>query len=390
MRILHIIPTYVPAWRHGGPVYSTHGLARAQARAGHEVHVFTTTVNGDEELDVPRGQPVDVDGVLVTYFPIALSRRLYVSPTMGRALAGSLPGFDVAHLHSLFLWPPAAAGHFARKGGVPYFVAPRGMLVPELVTRQGRLRKRLWLAVIDRRNLEAAAGLHVTSELEAAEARRFGFRLPPLHVVPNGLDAEVFGRDPETPPSPRLEALFAERPFFLFLGRLSWKKGLERLIAALPAVPAARLAVAGNDEEGLLPRLQQLARELGVAEGVRFLGAVEGAEKVWLLRRALALVLPSLSENFGNVVLEAWAAGRPAVVTPEVGLAAEVEEAGAGLVAPGDPEGLAAALTTLLADPRAAEEMGRRGAVRVRERYGWDAIAGQVEAMYRGALGGGG
>ncbi|HEX4956221.1 MAG TPA: glycosyltransferase [Thermoanaerobaculia bacterium] len=384
MRILHVIPTYVPAWRHGGPVYSTHGLARAQARAGHEVHVLTTTVNGNGDLDVPRGRAVEVDGVSVTYFPTALSRRLYVSPGMGRALAASIDRFDVAHLHSLFLWPPAAAGHFARKAGVPYFVAPRGMLVRELVARQGRLRKRLWLALIDRRNLEGAAGIHVTSELEAAEARRFGFRLPPVQVIPNGLDAEVFARDPETPPPPRLAALFAAGPFFLFLGRISWKKGLERLIAALPGVPAARLAVAGNDEEGLLPRLAQQARELGVAERVAFLGAVEGDEKAWLLRRCAALVLPSLSENFGNVVLEAWAAGRPAVVTPEVGLAAEVTAAGAGLVAPGDPESLGAALTTLLADPGATDEMGSRGATRVRERYGWDAIAARVEGMYRG------
>jgi glycosyltransferase involved in cell wall biosynthesis len=99
-------------------------------------------------------------------------------------------------------------------------------------------------------------------------------------------------------------------------------------------------------------------------------------------------VLPSISENFGNVVLEALAAGTPVVVTPEVGLAADVEAAGAGIVTPSDPPRLAAALRELLRDPARREEMGRRGRALVEERFTWPRVAEEMEAAYRGVIGG--
>jgi glycogen synthase len=68
MRILNIIPTYLPAVRYGGPAVSVHGLCRALADRGHDVHVFTTSVDGPNDLAVPVGVPLERDGVKVTYF----------------------------------------------------------------------------------------------------------------------------------------------------------------------------------------------------------------------------------------------------------------------------------------------------------------------------------
>jgi glycogen synthase len=147
----------------------------------------------------------------------------------------------------------------------------------------------------------------------------------------------------------------------------------------MKAVPGAVLAIAGNDEEGLRPSLERLAGDGNVV----FLGPVHGPDKAALLHRTAALVLPSRSENFGNVVLEAWAAGRPAVVTPEVGLAETVRETEAGIVA----EDLGAALREVLADPDRREEMGRRGAEAVRERFGWGEVARRMEGIYHQVMG---
>jgi D-inositol-3-phosphate glycosyltransferase len=72
------------------------------------------------------------------------------------------------------------------------------------------------------------------------------------------------------------------------------------------------------------------------------------------------------------------------VVTPEVGLAVDVERAEAGIVTPNDPPALAAALRALLADPARAEEMGRRGRALVEARFTWDCVAAQMEAAYAG------
>jgi glycosyltransferase involved in cell wall biosynthesis len=148
-------------------------------------------------------------------------------------------------------------------------------------------------------------------------------------------------------------------------------------------VPGAVLVVAGNDDEQYRPELERLARECGVADRVLFPGEVSGHDKSALLHRAAALVLPSYSENFGNSVLEAMAVGRPVVVTPEVGLASVVRREGAGLVCAGDPSALGDTLRGLLADPAAADAMGRRGAEAARRVFGWATIAAEMEAVYR-------
>ena len=69
LKLLHVVPTYLPATRYGGPIYSVHGLCKALAVRGHEVHVFTTNVDGPGDSAVPLGRPVDLDGVKVWYFP---------------------------------------------------------------------------------------------------------------------------------------------------------------------------------------------------------------------------------------------------------------------------------------------------------------------------------
>jgi len=389
MRLLHVVPTYVPAWRHGGPVAAVHGLCKAQAARGNQVTVFTTDVHGAGTLDVPRAAPVAVDGVTVWYFPVTAPRRLYRSPAMAAALApgGRLQGvaaFDLVHLHSVFLWPTAAAARAAQRAGVPYLLAPRGMLVSDLLRRRGRLRKRLWIRLVERRTLLHAAGLHATSELEAAELAGLGLALPPVHVVPNGVELEP--PRPDAPLSPAVRAALARPGLLLFLGRVSWKKGLDRLVQALAQAPEVTLAIAGNDEEGYLATVDRLAAQAGVAARVLRLGPVHGADKAALLHGAAALALPSYSENFGNVVLEAMAAGLPVVVTPEVGLAATVAEAGAGVVTSGEPAELGAALRRLLADPAARAAMGRRGAAAAAQQFSWQGIAGRMELVYDAIL----
>jgi glycosyltransferase involved in cell wall biosynthesis len=378
VKVLHVVPTYAPAWKHGGPIRAVHGLCKALVARGHEVNVFTTDVDTGGTVDA-AGEAVMLDGVAVCYFPVRW-RRLYDSPAMARALRKRIGSFDVVHLHSVFLRPTTLAARAAERAGVPYLVAPRGMLVPDLLRRRGRLRKALWLRLVERRNLARAAGLHATTTLEAEEAGRLGLPLPRIFVVPNGIEPEPYR--PGDPVSPPVQALLGGAPFLLFLGRLSWKKGLDRLITALARVPGAVLAVAGNDEEGLRPRLAALAEEQGVAGRVTFLGEVGGNDKAALLHRAAALVLSSYSENFGNSVLEAMAAGRPVVVTPEVGLAEVVRETGAGVVADGDPARLAEALRTLLADPAQAAAMGQRGAEAAEKRFGWGTVAAEMEAVY--------
>jgi len=125
MRILHVVPSYLPATRYGGPIYSVHGLCRALAGLGHEVHVVTTNVDGSGDSVVPLGDAITLDGVKVWYFHSRVLRRIYYSPEMMRHLKKQMPSFDLVHLHSVFLWPTWATARVARSAGVPYVLSPR-------------------------------------------------------------------------------------------------------------------------------------------------------------------------------------------------------------------------------------------------------------------------
>lgn len=373
MKLLHVVPSYLPAVRYGGPIVSVHQLCAALVRAGHQVDVVTTNVDGAGDSAVTLGARVDIDGVGVYYFPSHWLRRLYYAPAMRCWLQKHGVGYDLMHLHSVFLWPTLVAARIASAGGVAYVVSPRGMLVRELVHARSRWLKTAWIALFERRTLVEAAAIHLTSSVEAEAFADFGLvTRARLVVIPNGVDLAAV--TPVDAPRPA--------PYVLVLGRISWKKRIERAIDAVAQVPGLKLVVAGGDDEGILPQLRKQAQMLGIAERVEFVGTVEGDQKQAWLRGALALLMVSYTENYGNVVLEAMAQSTPAIVLPQIGAADAVRAAAAGWVIDDNPAALVACLRELLADPLQAQTRGARGAAYVRRELSWDAIARTMAELY--------
>ena len=383
MRLLHVVSSYLPAVRYGGTIVSVHGLCRSLVERGHDVHVYTTSVDGARDSEVAHGEPVLMDGVKVWYFRSSQLRRLYWAPALKQALAAHVADFDLVHTHAIFLWPLWAAARAAERARVPYVVSPRGMLERDLIDNKNPLLKGLWIAAIERRNFERASAIHVTSDREAQEAAAFGLKLPLVREIPNGFTLDVMDGQRV---SPKIEAIVSGEPYALFLGRINWKKGLDRLIGALSRVPKMRLVVAGNDEENYRAVLDPIAARLGVSSRIIFTGTVQGADKSALLSHARFLALPSYSENFGNVVIEAMAAGCPVIVSTDVGLAREVQATGSGLVVDGEADTLSAAMSTLFGNAVLRQEMGERGRVAAQERYSWPVVAAQMEDLYSSLL----
>ncbi len=381
LRILQVVPNYYPAVRYGGPIRSVHGLAAALARRGHDIHVYTTSLDGPAELDVPLDRPVDLDGVKVHYFRVPALRRLFWSPGLSRRLRQSVGGFDAVHVHAVYVFPPLAAARAAARCHVPYVLAPRGMLIREAINRKSRWIKTAWINCFERKSLERAAAIHVTAEMEATELGWLGLPMRHVACIPNGVQ---FPRDDQPLPV----GPYSDLPprFVLFLSRINWKKGLDRLIAAWRFVPDTVLVIAGNDEEGYQAKLLQQVRELGLSDRVIFLGPVEDAHKWALFNRAQLFVLPSYSENFGNVVAEAMSMGCPVAVTPEVGIADLVESVGAGIVADGEPGKFSSAIRAILSRPADLRAMGQRGRRAARDRLSWDAVAAETETLYRAII----
>jgi glycosyltransferase involved in cell wall biosynthesis len=380
MNILHVVPSYFPAVRYGGPIYSVHGLAAGQASLGHQVAVFTTNADGAGVSAVPIGTPLMLDSVAVTYFGTAAPRRLYRSPAMGRALRAEAARFDVIHLHSVFLWPTLAAARIAHRAGTPYILSPRGMLVPSLIRAKSRLLKTGWLTLFERRTIARAAALHFTAEREAEDFA--ALRLHATHeiVIPNGVEEP---RGDATSVAPDIAHASAVPGYALYLGRLNWKKNLRALIDALAFAPATRLVIAGTDDENHAALLTAAITAANAADRITLIDRnVTGADKEALFAHAGLFVLPSLNENFGNTVLEAMIRALPVVVSTGAGVADVVREAECGLLAAPTPSALGAAIAALAADPQIAAAMAIRGQRAARDHFGWPAIAARMIEAY--------
>lgn len=390
MNILHVVPTYFPAVRYGGPIWSVHGLAAAQAALGHGVRVFTTNVDGNGVSDVPLDRSVAMDGVEVRYFPVGMPRRLYRSPAMAAAIGQAASDADIVHLHSVFLWPTMAAARAALRAKRPYVLSPRGMLVDDLIRARSAIIKRLWIALIERRTIREAAALHMTARREIDDFFALGLTARRIIDLPNGVDLPP-ATLPTAPPSADIAQAVAGGRYLLYFGRINWKKNLPALITAMARVPDLRLIIAGNDEEGDAAGLHAIAAGVGLGDRFSLIArSIDGADKEHLFATASIFALPSLNENFGNTVLEAMVRGVPVVVSDGAGVADVVREAGAGIVSAPDEAALAAAITTLAALPSGGlAAMGAAGRDRARAAYGWEGIARRMIDAYAGLSPGG-
>lgn len=383
MRILHVIANLAP--RYGGPAKACVEMARAVARLGHDVKIYTTNQDGPGELAVPLGRPLIQDGVEIRYYPIQPPRFWGTSWPMARALAGGIREADLVHIHSLYLFHDLIAGHYCRSYGVPYLVRPHGTLDPYLYRRH-RWRKYVMEAAFENRNIRRAAALHFTSEEEERLARPHIGDAPGV-VVPLGVDLREFQ---DLPAPGRFRERFPEighKEIILFLGRINFKKGLDLLVQALGRVVRKRrdvhLVVAGPDDDGWGARVKGWLRQEGIADCATFTGMLLGEEKLAALRDARMFVLPSYSENFGIAVIEAMACGLPVVISDRVNIWREVEAAGAGLVTPCEAGQTATAMLELLDNPELAGRLGQNGIKLVREQFQWTTIAITLEKTYK-------
>ncbi len=380
MKILHIVPTYIPAYRYGGPIYSVHGLCKALVKLGHEVHVYTTNVNGDQDSAVPIGEAVDVEGVKVWYFPSHFLRRIYYSPQLEKHLRKTIQGFDLIHLHSVFLRPTLVGARYAQKYQIPYFLTPRGMLVKDLINRKSTLIKNFWIQLFEKRTIAQASAIHLTSQAELSALKDFNFVLPPCVVIANGVDM------PQTPATATIDPFpppHSDWKMILFLSRINWKKGLDRLIPAMQFIDNAYLRIVGNDEENYLPTLHALTKQYQVEDKVFFHNAIYGETKSKLYQAADIFVLPSYSENFGNVILEALSYGCPVITTPEVGLANFIQEYDLGIVVDGSVQSIASSIQFLLEKTEKRLSIQARSPQIVDAHFSWQKIGEDMIRFYQ-------
>lgn len=386
MRILHVIASLAP--RYGGPSQACLELCRELAGRGECVALYTTNIDGREQLQVPLEEPVWKDGVEIRYFPVQTPRYYKFSLPLARALRAAIPTYDIVHIHSLYLFPSTVTAAYCRQFGVPYLVRPHGTLDPYLLRRH-RGRKWLYEQLFEWRNLNQAAAIHFTSAEEQELTQPLGLRAPGV-VVANG----IYCRDYQVlPPPGTFRARWPEtqgKQILLFLGRLHFKKGLDLLVQAFGQIGRKRsdvhLVLAGPDDDGYGTQVRRWLEAEGVLEKATFTGMLQGREKLAAFRDAALFVLPSYTENFGIAVVEAMASGLPVVISNKVNIWREVMTAKAGFVTKCDVREISDTLGTLLDNLLVGKEMGQRGRQLVSQQFSWETVGAQMGEIYRGLL----
>jgi len=240
--------------------------------------------------------------------------------------------------------------------------------------------------VVDRALYALATGVIATSD---AVARRFCRAAAKVRLVPNGIDLTRF--TPRAPSAALRAALGVppSSPLVLSIGRFVPEKGHRHLLEAAARVertkPDAHWVLVGAGE--LEARLRRQARGLGLESRVHFAGWREDVPDV--LAVSDVFVLPSESEGFGRVVVEAMAMAHPVVATAVGGVPEVIRDGETGiLVPPSDPAALADAVRSLLDDPARASRLGAAGRERAESRFSLTAHIDGIERVYTEVLGG--
>jgi len=366
---------------------SVHYLNKWLVKRGIDVTVYTTDINGKKTLDVPYGTPVDIDGVKVLYFPHSWPRSWENSKELYTALERDLPKAGLLHITSVFLSASKKGVALAKKYNKPCIISPRGSLMKEPLTQKSAFKKKLYIALIEKKNLAGADMIHFTVEKEKEEYIEAGLPIKKSVIIPNSLDREDFDRAVPSGYFRQKHGIDEQAKVILHLARISWKKGFDTLIPAFAKVveahPDALLVIAGGDDEGYKKEVERMIERHGIQDKVKFTGMILSEEKIGALQDADVFSLPSYSENFGMAVVEAMYFKLPVVITGDVGIAGKIKNAGAGIVIKKDVGELARALNIYIENPQKGKEDGARGTALVKDIYAMDAVADEFIKIYR-------
>ena len=369
-------------------------ISAALARNGAEVTIATRQDGPLSEATEKAAQ----SGVRIVAFRPSFPQRVYFSWQMLFGLGRLVREADVVYVNGQWTFPVWWAAWRALRSRRMLVMCPSGSLNPVQLAHSARL-KRL-ASHFDFPLLRHADAVHVTSEEERGwtlmvpgmESRadrifvvRHGVDVPETIQPFNSSTSEPFNCGPLRPRT------------LLYLGRLHPMKGLDLLLEALwihkgvlgsaetanaSGIRDARLILCGPDEDGTRATLEMQVAELGLTDSVAFYEPVHGDAKWRLIESADCVVLPSRSENFGLVVAEALACGKPAIAThgsPWQVLENTPGEGRLGWWVETSSAGLATAIGALCAcSDEDLDDMGCHGRIYAWRELSWDKAASAI------------
>lgn len=373
----------------GGIANHVTEIAAALQRRGHEVHVFARKKEGQEEVAVH-------DGVLYHKVPIDINPDFVTEMyNMGRSLVWHMAKwqsdhgmrFDIIHSHDWMCTPAMVSAKNDHNQVVVMTVHSTEYGRSGNSHHGGNASHRI-------RRLEDE-GLYVADRVISVSGPlctevRSIYNVPEwkLRTISNGIRCNKFDLPVNVEEVRHRYRIGPMDPILLFVGRLSWQKGPDLLLESIPFVLRHRSDVKfvfvgdGHMRWDLDRRMHQL----GVSHAVRFLGGVTGDELHRIFRSSDAVCVPSRNEPFGIVILEAWAARKPVIVTPNGGPRDIVTHGQNGFHVFDNPGSIAWGVCEMFNNFERAHGMGNSGRHLAESVYNWDTLAEHTEWVYHEAL----
>ncbi len=375
MNILHIYKDYYPVL--GGIENHVRVLAEAGVARGHDVTVLVTSRDRHTQREELNGVKLIKTSRWINISSAPISPAMFLE---ARKLARTA---DIIHLHF-----PYPLGEMARLFS--------GSRAKTIITYHSDIVRQKMLRVVYQpflwRVLRQADRIIATSRRYCDTSPYLSRFKSKCSIIPLGTDVAQFTRlKLETVADLRSSLLLygctaPQSPQFILLsvGRLRYYKGLDDLICALPQIPNAKYVIVGDGP--MYDAWQQLARSVGVADRVLFVGEVSDAELPYYYTACDLFVLPAnaRAEAFGTVIVEALAAGKP-VISTEVGTGTSwvnVHGQTGLVVPPHDPPALASAINQLLGDDQRRQQLGRAAQARAYEEFTVERMIDRVYAEY--------
>jgi len=359
-------------------------VAAALERKGHEVHVFTRMANGQQHYE-------RIDGVHYHRCPFRLDSNFIEEVNdMCRSFVHHVfqtedymgNHFDIVHAHD---WLAANAMIWIKQGR-----GRKGILTIHS-TEYGRCGNNFYDGRSAQvRDIERAGTYWADRVMTVSNGLRnevmWMYEVPwwKVSVVYNGVNLHNFDGWLDPFEVKRQYHIGPMDPTVLFVGRMVFQKGPDLLVEAIPYVlrfyPNARFIFAGDGE--MRSQVEWRAHHLGVAHATRFVVHKTGWELSNLYKACDVVCVPSRNEPFGIVILEAWSAGKPVVVSKNGGPDEFVWHEVNGLKIFPTPESIAWGLGTLFTNFEWARWMGANGRKAVETTFTWDGVADHVLNVY--------
>jgi glycosyltransferase involved in cell wall biosynthesis len=355
-------------------------LAETLVTKGHEVHIFTRIgdkseydeINGVHYQRCRHDQPGGVVMQIDRMCDAMVDRFDAVQKLFGR--------FDVIHGHD---WHPVLALNRIKKShGLPSVLTYHSTEWGRNGNKFGNwwefheISHREWLG-----GTESAAVI-VTSENLKNEIQ-FLYKIPDqkLHLIPNGIHAGKIKRVIDPGIIKVRYGIHPLAPVVLFIGRMSYQKGPDLLVEAIPRVLSNRgdVRFVFIGEKELRSFCEHRAAQLGVRDACRFLGYASDEIAVDWMNACDMVCVPSRNEPFCIVVLEAWDAGKPVIGTEAVHL---ISNFSTGIKAYIAPDSIAWCINYALANPKQSKSMGEKGNNLIKGLYNWNTVADEVVKLY--------